>query len=107
MMREKLPALRRSMIFEFTHEYPGAGPRVFTASAGFYPDGRLGEVFIHLVDGKDKLVSVDAHDAAIVISLALQHGADLKVIGPAMLRGEDGAAHGCIGSMIDALEKLA
>lgn len=107
MSREKLPAARRSMIFEFTHTYPGAGPRVFTASVGFYPDGRLGEVFIHLVDGKDKSVSVDAHDAAIVISIALQHGADLKSIGRAMLRDADGAPHGCIGSMLDALEDLA
>ena len=107
MGRKKLPPRRATKTFEFEHSYPGAEPRIFTASAGFYPDGKLGEAFVQLVNGNQKTVSVDAHDAAIVLSVALQHGADLKELGRAMLRGEDGKAHGFMGSMIDALGELA
>lgn len=45
---------------------------------------------------------VDAHDASILISFALQHGASLRNMGAAMLRGEDGVAHALFGSLIDA-----
>ena len=103
MTRERIPNRRPALTFEFEHVYPGAGPRVFTATVGFYPGGRVAEVFVDLVDGADKGVSVDAHDAAVLISFALQHGADLKDMGAAMLRGSDGVAHGFMGSLVDAL----
>lgn len=103
MARKKMPARRAAETFTFEHSYPGAGPRVFTASVGRYKDGTIGEAFVHLVDGQEKLVTVDAHDAAIILSIALQHGADVKSIGKAMLRGEDGVPHGFLGALCDAL----
>ena len=98
-----MPARRAAETFTFSHSYPGASPREFTAAAGRYPDGRIGEAFVHLVNGCDKLVTVDQHDAAIILSIALQHGADLRSIGKAMLRDEDGSPHGFMGAMVDAL----
>jgi hypothetical protein len=103
MSRERLPNRRPALTFEFEHYYPVAGPRVFTATVGFYPDGRAAEVFVNLVNGTDKKISVDTHDAAVLLSLALQHGAGLHEMGSAMLRGSDGRAHGFMGSLLDAL----
>jgi hypothetical protein len=74
----------------------------FTAHVGFYPDGRPGEVF---VEG-EKLTShtdVEVHDAAIVLSFALQHGASLSEIGEALLRGEGGEP----GSLQGGLSSVA
>jgi hypothetical protein len=64
--------LRAAETFEFPHSYPNADPRTFTASAGFYSEGgAIGEVFVHAIDGKERLVNVDQHDASIVLSFAL------------------------------------
>lgn len=103
MSRERLPNRRAALTLDFEHCYPGAGPRIFTATVGLYPDGRPAEVFVSLVNRTEKKISVDVHDAAILISMALQHGASLADIGSAMLRGEDGVAHGFMGSLADAV----
>jgi len=103
MSRKRIPARRAAETFTFSHCYPGAGPREFTAAVGYYPDGRIGEVFVHLVNGAEKLVTVDAHDAAIVLSIAIQNGANLKQISESMLRDEDGTPHGFLGSLLDAI----
>jgi hypothetical protein len=104
--RHHLPNRRSATTFEFPHCYPGAAPRVFTATVGFYDDGAPAEVFVSLVDGTDRSVSVDVHDTAVLLSFALQYGAHLEDMGKAMLRGEDGVAHGFVGSLIDALTKV-
>ena len=54
-----------------------------------------------LVDRRAK-ISVDALDAAVLISFALQYGATLEHMGAAMTRGEDGTPHGFMGALIDA-----
>jgi len=100
--RQRLPDRRLATTFTFQHTYPGSEPKTFTASVGHRPDGCVGEVFISLLDGTDKM-SVDAHDAAVLLSLALQHGASLADMGKAMLRGEDGKPHGWVGAAIDAI----
>ena len=105
MTRERLPNRRAALTLEFEHCYPLAGPRVFTATVGLYPDGRPAEVFVNLVDGSDRRVTVDAHDAAVLVSFALQHGASLPDMGAAMLRGSDGVAHGFMGSLCDAMAR--
>lgn len=104
MTRERLPDRRAAMIVGFTHVTPAGQAFDFTAHVGFFPDGRPGEVF---VDGA-KLTSqtdIEAHDAAIVLSFALQHGAALDEIGGALLRGEHGEPHGVMGSLADAIAR--
>ena len=106
MTRNKLPSRRDAVTVDFQHVYPGSDPRTFTATVGFYPDGTIGETFVQLVNRKDKLVSADAHDATIVLSLAIQCGADLKEIGRSLLRDEHGRPHGFLGSLIDAVADM-
>jgi hypothetical protein len=102
--RERLPARRAATIVGFTHVTPAGAAFNFTAHVGFYPDGRPGEVF---VDGEKATshADVEAHDAAILLSFALQYGATLAEIAPALLRGEDGEPHGVMGSLIDMIQR--
>ena len=80
LRRDRLPDRRACETSSFEHA--GAD---FIMSIGRYPDGRVGEVFIgagHANSALDALAS----DAAIAISFALQHGADLAAIRAAMKR---------------------
>jgi hypothetical protein len=104
MTRERLPDRRAALIVGFTHVTPAAQAFNFTAHVGFYPDGRPGEVFVN-GEKPDSHTDVEAHDAAIVLSFALQHGAGLDEIGAALLRGEGGEPHGVLGSLIDAIRR--
>ena len=114
MTRVRLPNRRPGETFEFRHAYPGLWPLIVTATIGRNPeDGRIMEVFVNLVrteestwGGTDKQINVDAHDAAVILSIALQHGVDIDEIGHALLHGEDGVAHGFIGALIDAVKAL-
>lgn len=107
MSRKRLPNLRQGETFEFPHRYPNADLRIFTASVGCYPDdGTIGEVFIHAADGKERTLNVDQHDATILLSFALQHGAKLEDLAKAMLRGAAGEPHGFLGALVDKLVSL-
>lgn len=102
MTRNRLPNRRAALTLDFGHVYPGSEPRTFSATIGFFASGAPAEVFLNSVNGTDKHVTVDAHDAAVLLSFALQHGADLVEVGKAMLRAENGVAHGFMGALIDA-----
>jgi hypothetical protein len=54
-------------------DFEDAGFR-FTLGVGRFPDGRLAEIFLNCSKG-DTPVDVNARDAAIVASIALQYGA--------------------------------
>ncbi|MCJ9704426.1 hypothetical protein [Bradyrhizobium sp. SHOUNA76] len=69
-------------------------------TAGHYPDGRLGEIFINAAHANSMLDAI-ASDAAIAISFALQHGADLAVIKSAMKRNSRGEPSSPIGAALD------
>lgn len=103
--RKRLPNRRPGFVVEFSHIYPGDQSRTFTATIGCYDEActKPAEVFINLVGGTVKKVNVDVHDAAVALSFALQHGADLGEMANAMLRGNDGRAHGFLGSLSDAV----
>ncbi|WOJ89860.1 hypothetical protein RZS28_00655 [Methylocapsa polymorpha] len=95
--RERLPHRRRQESFEFFHAALG-----FTLGVGRYHDGRVGEIFLsaHKVGSP---IEALARDAAIVLSIALQHGADLDVIRSALTSDSDGGPASLIGAAIDAL----
>ena len=59
----------------------------FTATISRYPDGRI----------------ADARDAAIVLSFALQYGADVEDIRRALCRDSAGKALGPLGAALDLL----
>ena len=74
----------------------------FTVTVGFYPDGTPGEVFID--GGKaGQDVQSTARDAAVVLSLALQHGAAVETIRRAVTRNGAGEAASILGAIADRL----
>lgn len=95
--RQRLPNRRQSETFGFEH----AGLK-YTATASWFADGRLGEVFVS--NGKaDSQADANARDAAIVASIALQHGAPLDVVRGALLRDGRGRPSTPIGAALDLL----
>jgi ribonucleoside-diphosphate reductase alpha chain len=95
--RERLQQRRRSVTFSFE-----CAALRYTATVGFYPDGRLGEVFLgnHRADSH---ADSCAKDSAILASIALQHGVPLDVLRKALLRDAHGRASTPIGVALDKL----
>lgn len=93
--RNRLPNRRASETLSFEHS--GAD---FTMTAGRYVDGRLGEIFIGAAHA-NSLLDALASDAAIAISFALQHGADLDALKSAMKRNSRGEPSSPIGAALD------
>ena len=77
----------------------------FTVTVGFYADGTPGAVFIDGgKTGQD--TQSTARDAAVVLSLALQHGAAIETIRHAVTRNGCGSAASILGAVVDALSKF-
>src|SRR6187549_3107550 len=74
----------------------------YTCTVGCFPDGTIGELF--LTNHKSNSgADVHARDAAIAISFALQHGADIEAIRRALCRDSQGRATGPLGAALDAI----
>ena len=97
MTRQRLANRRACSTFAF--ECSGLH---YTCTASRYPDGQLGEVFLsnHRADSH---ADACARDAAILASLALQHGVPLQVLRKALLRDSHGRPSTPIGVALDAL----
>lgn len=95
--RQRLPNRRASETLSFEHL--GAS---FTMTSGYYADGRIGEIFINAAHANSALDAV-ASDAAIALSFALQHGADLTAIRLAMKRNSRGEPSSPIGAALDLI----
>lgn len=86
-----------------------------TISIGEYPDGGIGEVFVHMHSRHlSSPLEALARDAAIIVSLAIQHGTPLDVMRRAITRntvagetapaaGRTGEPASLIGSVLDAM----
>ena len=96
MMRQVLPQRRRAETFAII-----CRNQPVTITAGFYDDGALGEVFIDTGKSGADLAHV-ARDAAVVISLALQHGVSIETIRHAVTRNGSEPSS-IVGAVIDAL----
>jgi hypothetical protein len=99
MTRARLPTRRpaQTLALEF------AGLR-YTVTAGFYPDGSLGEIFVrNCKTGNASDTAV--RDAGILISLLLQHGCAAEVIAGAVSRDGDGTPSGVIGAVLDLIAR--
>jgi hypothetical protein len=91
MIRRTLPQRRASETFDLRFWNQN-----FTVSIGRYPDGTPGEVFIDGgKTGQD--VQSTARDAAVVLSLALQHGILIEVIRHVVTRSGSGEAASILG----------
>ena len=74
----------------------------YCLTVGFYPDGRPGEIFLNH-DRGGSLLDVLTSDAAILASLALQHGCTLETIAHALKRDARGVAASPIGAAVDQI----
>ena len=96
MMRRTLPQRRAAETFDLRF-----WSQNFTVTVGFYPDGTPGEVFIDGgKTGQD--VQSTARDAAVVVSLALQHGVSIAAIRHAVTRNGSEPAS-ILGAVVDRI----
>jgi hypothetical protein len=95
--RTRLPNRRLSETFELEV----AGLR-YTCTVSRLADGKLAEIF--LTNHKsNSAADVNARDAAITFSIAIQHGADPEVIRKALCRDSQGRASGPLAEALDIL----
>jgi hypothetical protein len=72
------------------------------ATVSRFDDGRLAEVFLNYNKAGNQ-ADTNARDAAILLSFALQHGADVNTIRRALCRDTQGRAMGPLGAVLDIL----
>jgi hypothetical protein len=96
-VRNRLPNRRPAESFELEV----AGLR-YTATVGRFPDGTVGELFLSNHKNSSS-ADTSARDSAIVLSIALQHGADLETIRRALCRDSQGRANGPLGAALDLI----
>ena len=98
-IRERLPDRRPSRTFSF--ECAGMA---YTATASWFEDGRLGEVFVGNHKSNSQADS-NAKDAAIIASLCLQHGISLDTIRKSLLRDSQGRPSTPVAMALDILAR--
>jgi ribonucleoside-diphosphate reductase alpha chain len=98
MNRHRLPNRRAHEIHHF--EFRGL---TYTAGVGRYENGDLAEIFIECSKGQSQLAA-DARDAAITLSIALQHGVPAEAIRTAVTRDGHGEPSGIVGAVLDLLQ---
>jgi hypothetical protein len=96
-MRQRLANRRASE--NFTFELDGLR---YTATVSRMEDGRMAELFLNSTKGGSQS-DTNARDAAIMLSFALQYGADLDAIRDALSRDATGRAIGPVGAALDIL----
>lgn len=97
--RRKLSNRRASETVEFDH-----GGLTYIAKASRYGNGELAELFL---DGPKigSAAQIAARDAAILASLALQHGVSTAAMLHALEKLRDGSPAGPVGMAIALLEQ--
>lgn len=97
--RQALPQRRHCETFEI--DFGGLTKR-HTVTVGYYDDGRPGEVFI--TGGKSgEMVEAIARDGAILLSMALQYGADIHAVKGAITRDSFDKPMSIVGAVVDRL----
>src|SRR5512132_238364 len=96
MTRRILPQRRRAETFTVAH-----WNQPFVVTVGFFDDGTPGEVFVDSKTGGD--VEAIARDAAVLLSLALQHGVLVEAIKHAVTRDSNGAPSSILGAVVDRI----
>ena len=113
MTRAHLFNRRAAHSFEIEHFDPlaapaGAGGAVLRLhiTIGEYKDGKPGEVFVSVLDkaGKGSMLEAIARDAAVLISLGIQHGVSIGTMKRAITRDEQSRPQTFVGAVLDAME---
>jgi UDP-N-acetylmuramyl tripeptide synthase len=95
--RTRLPNRRLAETFQFE-----VGGINYVCTVGRFHDGRVAEIFLSNCKS-NSTADVNARDAAIAASLALQFGADVETIRKAVCRDGQGRASGPLGTALDRL----
>jgi hypothetical protein len=95
-MRQRLPNRRGSLTFDL--ESQGLP---FTATVSLH-NGKIAEIFLQNHKA-GSMAGINAQDAAVVCSIALQFGAPLDVIRKALMRDAQGCASGPLGVALDTI----
>jgi hypothetical protein len=95
--RRRLPNKRASENFSF--QLDGLH---FTATVSRFDDGQIAELFLnnHKMGNQS---DTNARDAAILLSFAIQYGADITIIRRALCRDSKGQALSPVGAALDLL----
>lgn len=101
--RDRLPDRRAGENIGFRAGPPGE-ERDYTAILGFYPDWRLGEIFLSAgKSGSGLLISIS--ETAIAASFAFQFGCPPELMKDAMPRAADGRPEGPLGMLLELLHR--
>jgi hypothetical protein len=95
--RQRLPNRRSHWLYRFE-----SGGQFYTGGIGRFDDGRIAEIFINGAT-VGSAAEANAQDAAIVASLALQHGCPLETIRHALIR--TGGSAGPLAALLDEVER--
>jgi hypothetical protein len=95
--RQRLPDRRGHELLDFEH-----GGIRYRAGVGRFEDGRLAEIFMNAAK-PGTAVDTFARDAAIAVSLSLQHGCSMDTLRRALTRNGDGSASGPLARALDLL----
>jgi hypothetical protein len=98
--RERLPDRRASELFDFE-----SMAMRFTASASRDSSGKVLELFLDNHKAGSAIGTL-VRDSAIILSFALQHGADIESIRRALCRDSQGRASGPIGEALDIIARM-
>jgi len=97
-MREPLPARRQSETLRIDVD-----GQTFHVTFGCYDDGRIGEIFITSPKASQTFAAIQAADAAVATSLALQYGCPIDVLRSAFLRTAADQPAGVLAAALDAI----
>ena len=101
-MRKRLPNRRAGE--NITYEWQG---NRMDAHLGFYDNGQLGEIFLSAAKSGTGL-SIAMIEAAVAVSLCLQHGCSVETLLAALPHDEragKGSPEGPVGKLLAMLEK--
>ena len=97
MTRRRLADRRVATTFELT-----VADLRYTCTIGRFPDGSIAELFLNN-HKSNSTADINARDAAIVFSIAVQSGADPEMIRRALSRNSQGRALGPLGTALDLI----
>jgi len=97
MTRRRLANRRASETFDLL-----AQGLKFTCTISRFSDGSLGEIFLSNHKA-GSMAGINAQDAAVVCSIALQHGVPVNVIRRALMRDGRGRASGPLATALDLI----
>jgi len=94
--RQRLRNRRPHWLYRFE-----SGGQMYTGGIGRFDDGRIAEIFIN-GSKAGSTAEANAQDAAIIASLALQHGCPIETIRHALIR--TGGSGGPLATLLNQVE---